>query len=311
MPRFSVVIPAYNAEHTVGDTIRSILAQTEPDFELIVVDDGSQDRTPELVEGFAADPRVTLVSQPNQGTAAARNTGIAHASAAYVSFLDNDDLWMPYYLEEMGAALDANPDAGFAFCDGWALQDASSRVHWVTEMHYRPPPPPGADQEEVFLALADRNFVLSSTTVRRDALEAAGRFDSGIRGVDDYDMWFRIMLTGRTAVQASERPLMLWRDRTDSQSKDELMMYQSLRDVLALVAADPRAPSAVREQLEERIRGVDRELTMMSGRNRLPRIAYWLRGSALAMRESLFRNRYWPAQPPPEVAAAFPHLGRR
>ena len=177
-------------------------------------------------------------------------------------------------------------------------------------MHYRPPPPPGADREQVFLALAQRNFVLSSTTVRRDALEEAGGFDTGIRGADDYDMWFRLLLTGRTAVQASSRPLMLWRDSVDSQSKDELMMVRNLRDVLALVAADPRTPASAREHLESRIRAVDRELAMMAGRNPLPRAAYWLRANAVAMRQALLRGRYWPDQPPPEVAAAFPDLRR-
>ena len=306
MPRFAVVIPAFNAVRTIGDTIRSVLAQTEQDFELIVVDDGSDDETPALVEGFAADPRVSMVRQPNQGTAGARNTGVAHSSAPYVSVLDNDDLWMPRYLEEMGAALDATPEAAFAFCDAWAFDDASLKVHWVTEMHYRPPPPPGADREEVFLTLATRNFVLSSATIRREALEEAGGFDAGIRGADDYDMWFRLLLTGRTAVQASARPLMLWRDSPASQSKDELMMGRNLRDVLALVAADPRTPGSAREQLESQIRGVDRELAMMAGSNPLPRIAYWLRGSIIAARNRLFRDRYWPAEPPPEVAAAFP-----
>ncbi len=311
MPRFAVVIPAFNAARTIGDTIRSVFAQTDQDFELIVVDDGSADETPDLVEGFAEDARVSLIRQPNQGTAGARNTGVANTSAPYVSVLDNDDLWMPNYLEKMGAALDATPDAGFAFCDAWAFDDASSRVHWVTEMHYRPPPPPGADREEVFLTLAKRNFVHSSATIRRDALEEAGGFDAGIRGADDYDMWFRLLLTGRTAVQASSKPLILWRDSPDSQSKNELMMTQNLRDVLALVAADPRTPGSAREELASRIRGVDRELAMMAGRNPLPRIAYWLRGSAVAARQWLFRNRYWPAEPPPEVAAAFPNLGRR
>src|SRR5919106_187980 len=84
MPRFSVVIPAYNASRTIGETIRSVLAQSEPDFELIVVDDGSADDTPAIVESFASDRRLSLLRQENQGVAAARNTGIALARANFV-----------------------------------------------------------------------------------------------------------------------------------------------------------------------------------------------------------------------------------
>ena len=112
-PRFSVIVPAYNATGTIEATIRSVLAQTATELELIVVDDGSTDGTGDLVAAIAStDERVELIAQPNQGTAGARNTGIARASAAYVSFLDNDDLWMPRYLEAAGEALDAGPRSG-------------------------------------------------------------------------------------------------------------------------------------------------------------------------------------------------------
>src|SRR5918996_762140 len=161
MPRFSVVIPAYNASRTIGETIRSVLAQSEPDFELIVVDDGSADDTPAIVESFASDRRLSLLRQENQGVAAARNTGIARASADYVSFVDNDDLWMPEYLAAMGAALDAAPAAGFASGDAGGFDAGTPRVNRHTELHYRPGPAAGADRDGILIALARANFVMS------------------------------------------------------------------------------------------------------------------------------------------------------
>ena len=179
MPQFSVIVPAYNAEKTIEGTLRSVLAQTATDLELIVVDDGSADSTPSLVAAIGAtDSRVELITQSNQGTAGARNTGITRASSGYVSFLDNDDLWMPGYLEAMGHALDAAPGAGFAYCDAWTLVDASSRIRRQTELERRPGPSPTAAWEEVFMALATRNFVMSSvqpgpTHSRRRAASSA------------------------------------------------------------------------------------------------------------------------------------------
>jgi glycosyltransferase involved in cell wall biosynthesis len=311
MPRFSVVIPTYNAAGTIGATLRSVLAQSEPDFELIVVDDGSSDETPRLVHEFASDPRLIEIRQDNQGTAGARNTGIATARAAYVSFLDNDDLWMPDYLAEMGAALDAHPDAGFAYCDAWALDDSTLRIGRITEMEVRPAPAPRADLEQIFLVLGRGNFVQSSATVRRDALEATGGFATEIRGTDDYDLWFRILLSGRRAVRAGDRPLMLQRGRHDSQSKDELMMVESLRRVLVRVVEDPRTPETAREQISRRIKAVDRELAMVAGINPAARALLRLRSAAVRLRNLARRDGAWLSEPPADVAAAFPELARR
>ena len=144
---------------------------------MIVVDDGSADGTDDLVAAIAStDERVELIAQPNQGTAGARNTGIARASAAYVSFLDNDDLWMPRYLEAAGEALDGAPEAAFAYCDAWTLVHSSSRLRRRTELEARPGPEPGASWEQVFVTLAARNFVMSSATVRAGALREVGGF---------------------------------------------------------------------------------------------------------------------------------------
>src|ERR1017187_6172907 len=103
-PRFSVVIAAFEAERTVASAVNSALAQTRTDLEVIVVDDGSSDRTAAVV-GQITDHRVQLLRQANAGPSAARNVGISATRGDYVAFLDSDDLWLPRYLELMGAAL--------------------------------------------------------------------------------------------------------------------------------------------------------------------------------------------------------------
>jgi glycosyltransferase involved in cell wall biosynthesis len=309
MPRFSVVIPAYNAARTIGETVRSVLAQEERDFELIVVDDGSADRTPELVAEID-DPRISLVRQPNQGTAGARNTGIDRARAPYVSFLDNDDLWFPDYLREMGAALDAHPEAGFAYCDAWGLDDATLRINRFSELEYRPPPPPGAGRDETLAALATANFVMSSATVRREVLQEVGGFDMTVRGTDDYDLWLRILLSGHSAARAGTEPLLLQRGRFDSQSKDERMMLEGVRLVLARAAKHEAMPDRARRIALRQVAELDRGFELDARGLHPAALGRRLRAKLIAIRNRVRRRHYWPAEPPARVAEAFPELRR-
>src|SRR5688572_24151049 len=100
MPRVSIIVPAYNRANWLPYTVRSVLAQTMPDFELIVVDDGSTDTTRELIGSFAQnDPRVRYVYQENQGRSVARNNGAALAQGDYIGVLDSDDEYLPTTLE--------------------------------------------------------------------------------------------------------------------------------------------------------------------------------------------------------------------
>ena len=124
MPAISVVVPLYQSERTVAETMRSILAQTFTDFEVIVVNDGSSDNGPSFVKGFG-DPRVCVVTQENGGLAGARNTGIRNATAPYVAFCDADDLWHPEKLEWHKRHLDAHPQVGVSFSHSRLIDEAS------------------------------------------------------------------------------------------------------------------------------------------------------------------------------------------
>jgi GT2 family glycosyltransferase len=310
-PQFSVVIPAYNATTTIDYTISSVLSQTRDDFELIVVDDGSKDETPDVVQRYCnEDPRVQLIRQENQGTAGARNTGIDASRAPFISLLDNDDLWMPNYLEAMSGALEADPGAGFAYTDAWLLYDDSLRIGRRGSLEHYPRVPPGTSAEKFLAMLIKHNFVMSSVTIRREAIEEVGTLDPSIRGVDDYDLWLRMVAAGYRAVQAPGR-LLIQRDHAHSQSKDELLLIEGVRAVMRKVIDEYDVPDSVRETARRRIAKLDNWERTIDGsdRSRAAALAVRLRITSLVKR--IWPGRYLRATPPPEVAAAFPELAKR
>jgi len=130
MPQVSVIIPAYNAEGTLAETLDSVLAQTFADFEAIVVSDGSTDRTASLVRDYSAhDSRIRLVEQANAGVAAARNKGIEESDSRYIAPLDADDLWHPQKLAlQVQRFEDASPQTGLVYCWYHPIDDASGII---------------------------------------------------------------------------------------------------------------------------------------------------------------------------------------
>ena len=109
MPLFSVVIPLYNKENYISETINSVLKQSVQDFELIVINDGSTDKSLDIVKSFN-DFRISLIDQKNIGLSATRNKGIKLAKGRIVALLDADDLWQPNFLKEIKSFHEAHPD---------------------------------------------------------------------------------------------------------------------------------------------------------------------------------------------------------
>ncbi|OWY66772.1 glucosyl transferase [cyanobacterium TDX16] len=115
MRKVSVIVLVYKSEPYIAATIRSVLVQTYKNFEILVIDDGSPDRSVEICRRFN-DPRIKIIRQENCGVPAARNTGIRHARGEYIAFLDGDDLWLPQKLEKQIAHLESSPFVGMSFC---------------------------------------------------------------------------------------------------------------------------------------------------------------------------------------------------
>lgn len=209
MPAISVVVPLYQSERTIGETMRSILAQTFTDFEVIVVNDGSSDQGP-AIAAASGDARVRVVTQENRGLAGARNTGIRNAAAPYVAFCDADDLWHPEKLEWHKRHLDANPTVGVSFSHS-RLIDEQSQPIGLTQS----PQTEAFTSSDVFCRNPVGNG--SSPVIRRVTLDSIafhdadlGRtcwFDESFRQSEDIECWTRIAATTPWQFRCIDRAL--------------------------------------------------------------------------------------------------------
>jgi glycosyltransferase involved in cell wall biosynthesis len=304
---FAVVVPAFNAERTIGAAIESALAQTRGDFELVVVDDGSTDATAARAAVYMSDGRVKIVSHENRGLGAARATGIAATSAPLVSLLDSDDLWMPTYLQRVGAALEEQPEAALAYCDAWVIDDDTRRV-WRKggTDHMRPPERPPAAPAALLRELVERNFVFGLVTMRRSALADVGSFRPDLRAAEDYELWLRLAASGHSFVRVRER-LAVYRRRGDSLSADSSLIRASRREVFRLVAEEyPDVPDEVRARARELM--LKHAPGNGGGSRRSAASKRALIRLAVRARRRLAPGRVWYPVPPPELRTAFPDL---
>jgi glycosyltransferase involved in cell wall biosynthesis len=305
-PTFTIAMAAHDAAETIDAAIRSVLAQTRQDLELVVVDDGSTDTTADIVEGYADDARVRLVRGKRGGPAAARNDAVAAGSGRYVSMLDSDDLWLPTYLESMDRALGA-AGAGLAYTDAWVLDDGSRRVQRATAMHYQDPPDPPPGDPEAFLArLVESNFVFTSATVPRTVFEDVGGFDETLDVCEDYDLWLRILSRGHRAVRAPG-VLAVYRRRPGSLSEDRERMLAGMARVLRRVK-DDALPADVRASAAARVQRLEEELAARRGARGVRPALLRARIRAARAKEAALRPVLWRRTPPSEVRAAFGDL---
>ncbi len=311
-PTFSVVVPAYNAADTIESTLRSVLAQTRPDFEVIVVDDGSTDDTAARAEALG-DPRIRVVRQENGGTAVALNTGIAHARGEFVTLLGADDLYLPTYLEVMERTLAAAPDAGFAYADAWVLDRRTHRISRTTASEpQRPPIPPPDDPIEFLTELLDRNFVFGLAMVRREAFEQVGPFVDSLRNRQDHEMWLRLVAHGFRGVLAPGL-LSIYRrlpgGRSVSVSSNLLASAKAEREVYRRVAEEYDVPESVRRLARRRMVETEAAIEAVRASQARRRLVPTRLRRLVGRGYRAIRYRHtWYDTPPPEVAAAFPDL---
>lgn len=184
MPRVSVVISTYNRERYVGLAIESVLAQTFPDIELIVVDDGSTDSTREVVSRFG--PRVHYAYQDNAERAAARNHGLRLASGDYVAFLDSDDVWLPDKIEQELRRFEQYPEAGVVFSDAMFMDESGAPLGPLVRRAY---------EGNVLRRIVRRNFVhIGAHLIRRRLLLDVNGFNEtrALSGSEDWEAWVRL-----------------------------------------------------------------------------------------------------------------------
>lgn len=233
-PLVSVIVPAYQQRRWVVEALDSVFAQTYPHIEVIVVDDGSDDGTADLVRERYGEA-VHVLRQTNQGPAAARNAGLALARGELVQFLDADDRLAPTKIASQVDALARFPGYDVAYCDCTFFPDTPPRAR-------RGMPAPPADDSSDLLAFLDGNFITAphAALLRRAVLQAAGGFDPSLWGVEDYDLWLRLAARGCRFLHTPGR-LALYRSRPDSLSSDDVHQVNStLRVLTKAVAYVPR-----------------------------------------------------------------------
>jgi glycosyltransferase involved in cell wall biosynthesis len=177
----TVVIPCYNGAYYLAEAIRSGLTQTHPSVEVLVIDDGSTDESPEIAQGYP----VRYIRQENRGLSGARNTGIAHSRGRYLVFLDADDRLLPDAIASGLRALNEHPECVIAVAGHAFISAGGMRLRTAGKEHAGRSP---------YEALLRSNFIemISSVIFRRSIFEEVGQFNPALRAAEDYDLYLRI-----------------------------------------------------------------------------------------------------------------------
>ena len=199
--KISVVIATYNRAYIIREALESVLAQTYRDFEILVVDDGSSDRTREIVESYKSDKIRYIRHDHNRGCSAACNTGIKEAEGAAVAFLDSDDTWMPEYLERQASLLCRHPEVGVVFCNT-EIRDPSGATPFLMSLMRVFPElvrtnPKAAEHilsaRQMYLCLLEEVPIKpTAAVIRREIFDRVGLFDEAWPSGTDWDLFLRI-----------------------------------------------------------------------------------------------------------------------
>jgi glycosyltransferase involved in cell wall biosynthesis len=265
VPKVSILSPTYQHSAFIGDCIRSVLAQTEQDWEMIIVDDGSDDGTPDIAESFH-DPRIVVLRRPHEGVAGlgrAYASALAHSTGTFVAILECDDTWPATKLEDQ-LPMFTDPSVVLAYGSA-GLMDESGRIY--ARHRYAPRGRVGKNDPAgiIMPALVDCDFIVAVTVMlRRRALEQIGGFfqPSGIPYVD-HPTWLRLAPVGTFA----RSPLVLgnwrrygrqvttrtWFDTAPDRTSYLRALAEEVRDVRpevsrALIASSRRDPARQREE---------------------------------------------------------------
>lgn len=247
MPQSTIIVPAYNVARTIGATINSLIKQTDTDFELLIIDDGSTDDTLDIASRYK-DPRLRIIRQANRGLAGAHNTGIDAAAGFYVGFCDADDLWAPEKLALHVAHLECRPLVGISF-SGSAMIDAKGVLTGLVQR------PRLHDIDAAHVLLRNPIGNGSAPVIRREALEAiryrpVGEverdwwFDETFRQSDDIEGWTRFVVTTGWKIEGVQGLLTYYRINPNGLSADVSRQLESWERMLVKLAR--YAPELVR-----------------------------------------------------------------
>ena len=260
MPAVSVIMPAYNVDRYIAESIESVLAQTFSDFEIVIVNDGSTDGTLEIAERYRSEhpDRIVVISQENRGLSGARNTALRHASGEVFALLDSDDCWLPTFLAEQMKILDGQPDV--ALVTGNAFNRGGARDGEPVQPVPDTRPAPDAAQ-----ILSDETAVFIMSVFRRQVFDRIGGFDEHFRTNEDYDFWIRAALAGFRFAR-NPAPLGRYRRHASSLSASEPRMIAGILRVYRK-ALSSCAPGSVEQGItKQQIERFETELLVAEAR---------------------------------------------
>lgn len=189
MPTFDIIVPAYNAARFLPAALDSVVAQSFPDWRILLVDDGSQDATPEIASRYKQQlgEKLLYFRQGNAGLPAARNAALRQATAPLLALLDADDVWLPCRLEATFEVFRQHPDAGLAYGFVDRIDQDGNILDVFTTRHKH-----AEGRIARYIYRRDINLPCPTVTFRRDCLERVGLFDESLRATEDRDLWLRI-----------------------------------------------------------------------------------------------------------------------
>lgn len=258
-PSVSVIVPAYRAASYIEEALDSILIQSQPVDEIIVVNDGSPDTDAleRVLERYR--DRITYLKQANGGASSARNAGILAAHGEWLAFLDADDIWMPKYLEVQLAYLRENPgmDMVFPNCQFFGGSPFDGQLTMDLTRF---------DGEITFLrALSGECVIAYCALVRREIVIRAGLFDTTLRGAEDFNLWLRILkLGGRIGYHRV--PLYRYRRHDASLTSDGVWMLERILESLRRSEETIEMRAAEHEAAEKHRRKVQLEIALQRGK---------------------------------------------
>jgi glycosyltransferase involved in cell wall biosynthesis len=236
MKKVSAIIPVYGAEKYIAATVQSVLDQTYKNFEVLIIDDASPDRSIEICQQFT-DPRIKIIRQQNRGLAGARNTGIRHAQGDYLAFLDADDLWLPEKLEKHVEHLENSPSVGVSFSCSAFIDETGK--------------PLGLYQKPKLTGITIPNLLCrnpisngSAPVIRREVFEAIKfqdnlygtvedfYFDDRFRASEDIECWFRIAIQTEWQIEGIPEALTLYRVNSGGLSASVFKQLDSWEQVI-------------------------------------------------------------------------------
>lgn len=245
MAAYSVIIPAWQAESTIERAVQSALAQTLAPVEVAVCNDGSTDRTGELLAAFGDS--IKVVTRENRGVSAASNAAARLTTGSVIVRLDADDEWLPNRLEAIEAHWQQNPDLGIVTTDATVVETGKPTYRYYETRDFPEP-------EMQRRAILRRNFIFASSAIRRDHFERVGGYGEEVPRQGEYELWVRLILSG-SRVGLVPEPLAIYHRQEKSLGREfagiRVHMQHTLESALRDFELSPEERRITESRLDE------------------------------------------------------------